>query len=86
MRRTISVDGKKNREQKTRTMASSAALKELSSVRVFSGFLRRFEHTSAVLGNLPMKFAVYIPDGADSRKFSTLYFLSGLTCTGEIWV
>lgn len=51
-------------------------------VRVFQGFLRRFEHTSQVLGNLKMKFAVYVPDKA-TAKVPTLYYLSGLTCTDE---
>lgn len=64
-------------------MASQSSLKMLSSVRAFGGHLKRFEHCSAVLGNLQMKFAVFIPDQAGSTKLPTLYYLSGLTCTDE---
>lgn len=62
----------------------ASLVKQLSEVRVFQGFLRRFEHTSQCLGNLPMKFAVYVPDKTGSAaKVPTLYYLSGLTCTDE---
>lgn len=64
-------------------MAASSTLKSVSTVRAFAGNLHRYEHMSAVLGNLSMKFAVYIPDLATSRKIPTLYYLSGLTCTDE---
>ena len=57
-----------------------STLKQISEVRVFSGFLRRFEHTSEALGSLAVKFAVYVPDAAkDGTKIPTLYYLSGLT-------
>lgn len=60
------------------------ALKQLSQVRAFRGLLHRFEHTSSALGNLPMKFAVYVPDAvASADKLPSLYYLSGLTCTDE---
>ena len=61
-----------------------STLKQISEVRVFSGYLRRFEHTSISLGSLVMKFAIYVPDAAkDGTKIPTLYYLSGLTCTDE---
>ncbi|CAD7924221.1 unnamed protein product [Amoebophrya sp. A120] len=65
-------------------MSVPSKLKQLSSVRAYGGALRRFEHTSGVLGNLQMKFAVFIPDTASKgAKTPTLYYLSGLTCTDE---
>jgi len=57
--------------------------KELSSVRCFGGSLKRFEHTSAVLGGCEMKFAVYVPDAAEEAKLPAVFWLSGLTCTDE---
>ena len=59
-------------------------LKQLSEVRVFAGYLRRFEHVSKQLGDLSMKFAVFVPDQASpTQKTPTVYYLSGLTCTDE---
>jgi len=60
-----------------------AEMKELSSARVFTGTLKRYEHTSACLGGCTMKFAAYIPDGEEGKKFPVVYWLSGLTCTDE---
>eukprot|EP00442_Polarella_glacialis_P035743 CAMPEP_0115078060 /NCGR_PEP_ID=MMETSP0227-20121206/17348_1 /TAXON_ID=89957 /ORGANISM="Polarella glacialis, Strain CCMP 1383" /LENGTH=685 /DNA_ID=CAMNT_0002465421 /DNA_START=166 /DNA_END=2223 /DNA_ORIENTATION=- len=57
--------------------------KEISSVRAFGGCLKRYEHTSAVLGGCSMKFSAYIPEGDSERKFPVVYWLSGLTCTDE---
>jgi len=65
-------------------MAASSPLKTLSRVCAFGGYLNRFEHVSAALGNLPMKFAVFVPDQAQQgNKVGTLFYLSGLTCTDE---
>lgn len=57
--------------------------KEISSVRCFEGTLKRFEHTSAVLGGCTMKYAAFLPDSAEGTKFPHVYWLSGLTCTDE---
>eukprot|EP00929_Paragymnodinium_shiwhaense_P045870 TRINITY_DN23392_c0_g2_i1.p2 TRINITY_DN23392_c0_g2~~TRINITY_DN23392_c0_g2_i1.p2 ORF type:complete len:684 (+),score=230.80 TRINITY_DN23392_c0_g2_i1:74-2125(+) len=57
--------------------------KEISSVKVFEGLLKRYEHTSDVLGGCTMKFAVYIPPAREGAKFPVVYWLSGLTCTDE---
>jgi len=51
-------------------------------VRCFGGYLKRYEHTSPVLGGCTMKFAAYIPEG-EGRKFPVVYWLSGLTCNDE---
>jgi S-(hydroxymethyl)glutathione dehydrogenase/alcohol dehydrogenase len=56
---------------------------EISSVRCFGGFLKRYEHKSPVLGGVAMKFAAFLPEGSDTTKFPVVYWLSGLTCTDE---
>jgi len=63
--------------------ARTSDVKELSSVRCFGGFLKRFEHVSDSLGGCRMKFAAYVPDGEADAKFATVFWLSGLTCTDE---
>jgi S-(hydroxymethyl)glutathione dehydrogenase / alcohol dehydrogenase len=60
-----------------------AMAKEISSVRVFGGSLKRYEHTSPVLGGCTMKFAAFIPETQDGRKLPVAYWLSGLTCNDE---
>jgi len=65
------------------TAKMAGSLKTLSSVRAFAGRLHRFEHLSETLGDLQMKFAIYIPDQAAKQKIPTLFYLSGLTCTDE---
>jgi S-(hydroxymethyl)glutathione dehydrogenase/alcohol dehydrogenase len=57
--------------------------KEISSVKVFGGLLKRYEHASPVLGGVTMKFAAYLPEGSEGKKLPVVYWLSGLTCTDE---
>ncbi|CAK0888035.1 unnamed protein product [Prorocentrum cordatum] len=57
--------------------------KEISSVKVFGGLLKRYEHTSPVLGGVAMKFAAYLPEGSEGKKLPVVYWLSGLTCNDE---
>jgi len=52
-------------------------------VRCFGGVLKRYEHTSATLGDCTMKFAAYIPEASEGQTFPVVYWLSGLTCTDE---
>lgn len=56
---------------------------QVSAWRVFAGWAKRFKHQSKVLGDLEMKFTVYIPDAADAGKLPQVWWLSGLTCTDE---
>ncbi|MBC7385967.1 MAG: S-formylglutathione hydrolase [Cryobacterium sp.] len=55
----------------------------------FGGMNRFYTHESKAC-NGPMNFAVYLPPAAvglsPSRKFPVLYWLSGLTCTEEIFM
>lgn len=57
-------------------------LTEISAVKSFGGWLKRYRHTSASLG-CEMVFAVYWPPQAAAQKVPLLWWLSGLTCTDE---
>ncbi len=48
----------------------------------FGGTQAVYRHSSSVIG-LPMKFSVYLPPQAASRKVPVLFYLAGLTCTEE---
>ena len=60
-------------------------LKELSSVKSFGGFQKRFQHYSDVL-SCYMHFSIYIPSTSGREKMPAIYWLSGLTCTDENFV
>jgi S-(hydroxymethyl)glutathione dehydrogenase/alcohol dehydrogenase len=62
--------------------AAMADLKQIDKKRVFDGFLFRYTHTSPTNGGCTMTFAIYIPDGCES-KTPAIFWLSGLTCTDE---
>ncbi|MCW3173086.1 S-formylglutathione hydrolase [Shewanella sp. FYR11-62] len=57
-------------------------LEQVSSTKVFGGWLRQFNHQSEV-NNCSMRFAIYLPPQAATQKVPVLYWLSGLTCTDE---
>ena len=60
-------------------MAASIEIK--STVKVFAGSLIRFSHMSAET-KTAMTCAVYLPQETSvKKKFPTLMYLSGLTCT-----
>jgi S-formylglutathione hydrolase len=54
----------------------------ISQHACYGGEQRFYRHESRETHG-PMKFAVYLPPQARSRKVPVLYFLSGLTCTEE---
>mmetsp|Transcript_59247 Transcript_59247/g.142957 ORF Transcript_59247/g.142957 Transcript_59247/m.142957 type:complete len:699 (+) Transcript_59247:80-2176(+) len=56
---------------------------EISAAKCFGGLLKRFEHSSSVLGGCTMKFAAFVPEAAEGQTFPVVYWLSGLTCTDE---
>ena len=58
---------------------------ELSSVKSFGGFQKRFQHYSDVL-SCSMHFSIYIPSTSGKEKMPAIYWLSGLTCTDENFV
>lgn len=58
-------------------------LTELSAVKCFGGWQKRFSHASKVLG-CDMQFSVYLPPQAQQEQpLPVLYWLSGLTCSDE---
>lgn len=58
-------------------------LTEISAVKSFDGWQKRFQHDSQVL-HCKMQFSVYLPPQAkQNTPLPVLYWLSGLTCTDE---
>jgi S-formylglutathione hydrolase len=53
--------------------------------RCFDGLQRIYKHDSESIG-LPMRFSVFLPKEAMSRRVPALFFLAGLTCTHETFV
>lgn len=60
-------------------------LELLNEHRCFGGRQRFYRHASAVIG-LPMKFSVFLPEGAEAGKVPVLFYLAGLTCTEETFM
>lgn len=57
-------------------------MKSLNRVKNFEGVLEFFEHDSQTT-KTPMRFSVFLPPQASSKKVPALLWLSGLTCTEE---
>ncbi|WP_153915760.1 S-formylglutathione hydrolase [Shewanella sp. TC10] len=57
-------------------------IENISSNKVFGGWLKQYTHTSTTV-NCSMRFAIYLPPQAATQKVPVLYWLSGLTCTDE---
>lgn len=57
-------------------------LTEISAIKCFGGWLKRYKHHSTSL-NCDMVFAVYLPPQAQTQTVPALWWLSGLTCTDE---
>jgi S-formylglutathione hydrolase len=60
----------------------TAQLTEISSVKSFGGWIKRYQHQSTSL-KCEMIFAVYLPPQAETQKVPLLWWLSGLTCSDE---
>jgi len=58
------------------------AIETISEQLCFDGVQGFYRHASSACAG-PMRFAVFQPPQAKSRKVPVLYFLSGLTCTEE---
>ncbi|KAE9612474.1 hypothetical protein Lal_00033235 [Lupinus albus] len=61
---------------------------EISNVKMFGGYNKRFKHFSSTLG-CSMTFSIYFPSSpspSPSHKFPVLYWLSGLTCSDENFI
>jgi S-formylglutathione hydrolase len=61
------------------------SLELVSSHKQFEGFTNFYKHQSEVCKG-PMNFAVYLPPQAKDKKLPVLYWLSGLTCTEQIFM
>ncbi|MGM0449373.1 MAG: S-formylglutathione hydrolase [Pseudomonadota bacterium] len=57
-------------------------LELVSETKSFGGWLRRYRHSSEVLG-CDMVFGIYLPPQAETQSVPLLWWLSGLTCTDE---
>lgn len=60
----------------------AAPLTLLSEHRCFGGTVSFYRHASEACGG-EMRFGVYVPPQAATRKVPVLYYLAGLTCTEE---
>jgi S-formylglutathione hydrolase len=60
-------------------------LEETRVHKQFGGFNRYYSHPSDVCRH-KMSFAAYVPPQASERKLPAVYFLSGLTCSEEIFM
>jgi S-formylglutathione hydrolase len=63
----------------------TAALVTVAQHRCFGGVQGIYEHEAHETG-CRMRFGVFVPPHADSRRCPALYWLSGLTCTEENFV
>lgn len=69
-----------------KAMESDGKPTEISSVKMFDGYNKRYKHYSPTLG-CSMTFHIYFPPpSSPSHKFPVLYWLSGLTCTDENFI
>jgi S-formylglutathione hydrolase len=62
-------------------------LELISEHACFGGVQRFYRHASTAVG-LPMRFAVFLPPGADAggARLPALFYLAGLTCTEETFM
>ncbi len=58
------------------------SLELVSQNKCFGGWHKQYRHRSNTL-NCDMRFAIFLPEVAQSRSVPVLYWLSGLTCTDE---
>jgi S-formylglutathione hydrolase len=63
----------------------TAPLTLLSEHRCFGGTVGFYRHASEACGG-EMRFGVYVPPQAATRKVPVLYYLAGLTCTEETFL
>jgi len=60
-------------------------MEKTRSHKQFDGYNQYFTHFSTTCQN-KMNFSVYLPPQAQKKKLPVLYYLSGLTCTEEIFM
>lgn len=57
-------------------------MKPSSRAKTFGGWTEYYQHDSKACA-APMRFAVFVPPQAETRRVPVLYWLSGLTCSEE---
>lgn len=57
-------------------------IEQVSATKVFNGWHKQFSHQSTST-HCSMRFAIFLPPQAQTKKVPVLYWLSGLTCTDE---
>lgn len=60
-------------------------MEKMESHASFDGVQEVWQHHSSGL-NCQMKFAVYLPEAAQTRKLPVIYWLSGLTCNEQNFI
>lgn len=60
-------------------------IKSIERAACFGGWQEVWEHESDVLG-CTMRFGIYLPPHASTKKHHVLYWLSGLTCTEQNFI
>ena len=53
-----------------------------ATIASFGGKLLKLEHKSSSTGT-SMKLNLYLPAAAEKEKVPVIYYLAGLTCTGD---
>lgn len=66
-------------------MTDPTVIKQVSANKCFNGTQFVYEHSSAEL-KCDMKFAVYLPESAKSKRLPVLIWLSGLTCNEQNFI
>lgn len=59
------------------------AFKTNSVIKSFGGHIHKLSHESKCLGNLESNLNLFLPAQAAKGKVPVLYYLGGLTCTGD---
>jgi S-formylglutathione hydrolase len=60
------------------------AFKVNSTIKAFGGYIYKLTHKSAALGGLDANLNIFIPARKDEKRLlPVLYYLGGLTCTGD---
>lgn len=54
-----------------------------STIKSFGGHIHKLTHKSKCLGNLDSNLNLFLPSGSSNQKVPVLYYLGGLTCTGD---
>lgn len=54
-----------------------------SKIKAFGGYIHKLSHKSPALGGLDASVNLFLPPQSKKSKVPVLYYLAGLTCTGD---